>query len=90
MVAQGRASAWGGAPHSCSPSAGGKRPRLVSRALRPRSRRRPQREPRETDAAGAPLSSAQEACWVQAKRLHAGSGTAWRERGRPKSVSVGY
>lgn len=30
MVAQGRAPAWGGTPHSCSPSAGGKRPRLVS------------------------------------------------------------
>lgn len=55
MVAQGRASAWGGAPHSCSPSAGGKRPRLVSRALCPWSRRQPQRESRDRRSGSPPL-----------------------------------
>lgn len=52
MVARGRASAWGGAPHSCSPSAGGKRPRLIPPCLRPEVQEAAT-EGAETDAAGA-------------------------------------
>lgn len=47
MVAKGRVSAWGGT-HGCSPSAGVRGPSLPSPPL---SRRWPQREPPETEAA---------------------------------------
>lgn len=81
---QGRASAWGGAPHSGSPGAGGKRPRLVSRALRPPAVQEAATEgARETDAAGAPSLPPKKRVGFRPKRLHAGSGTAWRGRGRP-------
>lgn len=51
-MARGRASAWGGAPHSCSPSAGGKRPRLIPPCLRPEVQEAAT-EGAETNAAGA-------------------------------------
>lgn len=81
MVAQGRVSARGGAPPQLQPpSWGAQRPRLASPPLHPRSRRRPQREPQETDAAmrrghqPAPLlfRPEEERVCCRQKRLHAG------------------
>lgn len=95
MVARGRVSARGGAPHSCSPRMGGPRGQgSPPPPLHPRSRRRPQREPRETDAAmrrghqPAPLlfRPEEERVCCREETARWGVGTAWREWGdQPKT-----
>lgn len=61
----------------------GKRPGLVSPvpSLPPPARPRPRRRPQRPTLREPPPLLPKEACWVQATRLHAGSGTAGRERG---------
>lgn len=56
-MAQGRASAWEEHPTVAAPAQGARGGGLSPRALRPRSRRRPQREQRLTRREPAPLSS---------------------------------
>lgn len=74
MVAQGRVSAWGGAPPQSQPQHRGQEARRPPLSLHPRSERRPQREPRETDTARArsPLFQPKERVRCRPKRLHAG------------------
>lgn len=88
-MAQGRASAWGGAPHSCSPSAGGKRLRLIS-PCPPPAVQEAATEGAETDAAGArsPLFRPKKRVGCRPKRLHVGSGTAWWEQGASQNTSL--
>lgn len=85
-MAQGRASAWGGAPHSGSPSAGGERPRLIS-PCPPPAVQEAATEGAETDAAGArsPLFRPKKRVGCRPKRLQAGSGTACGSRGPAKT-----
>lgn len=73
MVAPGRASAWGGAPHSCSPGAGRARGRGSSPAPPAHGpggghRGSPERPTRREP----PLSSAREACGVPAEETARG------------------
>lgn len=67
----------GGSAPQWQPQRRGKRPRLVSPRPLPASRRRPQRGAERDRRGGSPLSSAQEACGVQAEETARGSGTAW-------------
>lgn len=88
-MARGRASAWGGAPHSCSPSAGGKRLRLIS-PCPPPAVQEAATEGAKTDAAGArpPLFRPKKRVGCRPKRLHVGSGTAWWEQGPSQNTSL--
>lgn len=89
-MAQGRASAWGGTPHSGSPSAGGRRPRLISPCPPPTVQEAAATEGAETDAAGArsPLFRPKKRVGCRPKRLQAGSGAAWWEQGAGQNMSL--
>lgn len=90
-MAQGRASAWGGAPTVAAPVRGARGPGLSPRALRPQSRRRPQREQRPTRREPAPLSSGPRSVLGAGPRdCRRGVGQPVGAGGQPKHVSVGY
>lgn len=89
MVAQGRASAWGGAPHSCSPGVGGKRPRLVSPCPLPAVQEAATEGAERDDAAGPPLLRPRSVLGAGRRDCTWGAGQPVGA-GRPKCVSVGY
>lgn len=74
MVAQGRASAWGAAPRSCSPRAGGTRPRLVSPSPPPAAQEAATEGAERHRRCLSPPLPPQTHAGCRPKRLHAGAG----------------